>query len=139
MANPALPSHDATVIKTGSQNAGGEMLIEQAGTSTSANIHRRALGPSVDHLPRQFWSLLDYCGLHGRICPAPEAWNRLWEMLCARSPDRRPPMPPASTEPGNSRKWALVDHLLWSEQLGTLGEVEQFLRRLNADQWAMED
>ena len=63
MANPALPSHDATVIKTGSQNAGGEMLIEQAGTSTSANIHRRALGPSGDHLPRQFWALLDYCGL----------------------------------------------------------------------------
>ena len=111
------------------------MLIEKA--ATMKTVHRRALGPGVDHVPRQFWALLDYCAMDGRICPAPDAWHRMWQLLDARATDRKPSPPPAPDEPENSLKWALVDHLLWADQLGMFGEVEQYLRELTPDQWAM--
>jgi hypothetical protein len=113
------------------------MLIDEIATTT--NIHRRALGPGVDRLPRQFWALLDYCGMNDRICPAPKAWLRMWQLLDAVATDRRPPRPPAADEPGNSLKWALVDHLLWADQLGVFGKVDQFLRGLASDQWMVKD
>lgn len=113
------------------------MLIEQAGAMTM--VHRRALGPGVDCLPRRFWALLDYCGMDGRICPAPEAWHRMWALLDAMATDRKPAPPPAADEPGNSLKWALVDHLLWADQLGVFGKVDQFLRSLAPSQWVMAD
>ena len=113
------------------------MLIDEAGTQT--NVHRRALGPSVDNLPRPFWALLDYCGMEDRVCPTPEAWDGLWKLLHAGAADRKPPPPPAANEPGNSLKWALVDHLLWADQLGLLGEADQYLRSLAPSQWARKD
>ena len=113
------------------------MLIEETGTMNM--VHRRALGPDVDNLSRQFWSLLDYCGMEGRVCPAPEAWNRMWQLLDAVATNRKPPRPPAPDEPGNSLKWALVDHLLWADQLGVFGKVDQFLRSLAPGQWAMKE
>ena len=99
----------------------------------------RALGPCVDNLPRRFWALLDYCGMDGRICPAPTAWYRMWQLLDAVATGRKPPRPPAPDEPGNSLKWALVDHLLWADQLGMFGKVDQFLRSLAPDQWVITD
>ena len=113
------------------------MLIEEAGPTN--RVHRRALGPGVDRLPQRFWSLLDYCGAGGRICPAPEAWHRMWQLLDAMATDRKPPRPPAPDEPGNSLKWALVDHLLWADQLGVFDKVDQFLRSLGPSQWTMQD
>lgn len=113
------------------------MLIENAPAMNMA--HQRALGQAVDHLPQQFWALLDYCGMEGRVCPGPEAWHRMWKLLNARATDRKPPQPPAPDEPRNSLKWALVDHLLWADQLGMFGEIEQYLRRLAPGQWAMAD
>jgi hypothetical protein len=113
------------------------MLIENGAAMNM--VHRRALGQAVDHLPRQFWALLDYCGMEGRICPAPEAWHRMWKLLQTRVTDRKLPQPPAPDEPRNSLKWALVDHLLWADQLGMFGEVDLYLRGLGPDQWAMAD
>jgi hypothetical protein len=113
------------------------MLIEKSGATNRGQ--RRAVGPGVDHLPRQFWALLDYCGTEGRICPAPDAWHRMWKLLHATATDRKPPRPPAADEPGNSLKWALVDHLLWADQLGLFGHVDQYLRGLAPDQWAMAE
>ena len=37
------------------------MLIENSAVMN--RVHRRALGPGIDHVPREFWALLDYCGL----------------------------------------------------------------------------
>ena len=113
------------------------MMIGEAGTMTM--VHRRALGPGVDRLPRRFWALLDYCGMEGRVCPAPKEWARLWQLLDAVATDRKPAPPPASNEPGNSLKWALVDHLLWADQLGVFGKVDRFLRGLGPRQWVMKD
>jgi len=113
------------------------MLIEKDGATNL--VDRRALGPGVDHLPRQFWALLDYCAMERRICPGPQAWHHMWKLLHARATDRKPLQPPAPNEPGNSLKWALVDHLLWADQLGMLDEVDQYLRGLGPDQWTMAD
>jgi len=113
------------------------MLIENSAAMNRA--HHRALGPAVDNLSRQFWALLDYCGMEGRICPSPEAWHRMWKLLQARATDRKPLQPPAPDEPRNSLKWALVDHLLWADQLGMFGEIDQYLRGLAPGQWAMTD
>ena len=113
------------------------MLIETGAAMNMA--HHRALGPAVDRLPRQFWALLDYCGMEGRTCPTSEAWHRMWTLLNARATDRKPAPPPAPDEPRNSLKWALVDHLLWADQLDMFGEVDKYLRGLAADQWTMTD
>lgn len=113
------------------------MPIENA--TVLNRVHLRALGPAVDKLPRQFWALLDYCGMEGRVCPAPDAWRRMWQLLDACATDRKPLHPPAPDEPTNSLKWALVDHLLWADQLGLFGKVDHYLRGLAADQWTMAD
>ena len=135
MADLEQPLHAYPVVLRGPEC--GNMLIEDAAAMT--NVHRRALGPAVDNLPRQFWALLDYCGTEGRICPSPEAWHQMWKLLDARSTDRKPSHPPDPDEPRNSLKWALVDHLLWADQLSMFDEVDQYLRALVADQWAMAD
>ena len=100
-------------------------------------VHRRALGPCVDNLPRHFWALLDYCGAEGRICPAPQPWQRVWQLLDAVATDRQPAPPPAADEPTNSLKWALVDHLLLADQLGVFAKVDRYLRSLTPRQWMM--
>ena len=113
------------------------MLTEQARTTNF--VHRRSLGPAVDNLPPAFWSLLDHCGMGRRICPGPEAWDMLWKLLDASATGRKPPRPPAGTEPANSLKWALVDHLLWANELDMLDKVGQLLRSLGPGDWVMKD
>jgi hypothetical protein len=86
--------------------------------------------------------LLAYCAEHGRVCPVPQQWLRLWDVL----PNKRlggagwePSLPlilgawwEASDEEKQER---LAVHLRWAAEHDALGQVEQFLRSLPKTEW----
>jgi hypothetical protein len=86
--------------------------------------------------------LIAYCRENNRVCPLPEAWHRLWEML----PDRRqsgaawePAFPlilAAWYETSAMLKMVrLAEHIQWAEKDNALPEVAAFLRGLREDEW----
>ena len=87
-------------------------------------------------------SLITFCSRNGRVCPQPQKWNELWEML----PDRtrvglgwKPPLPlilAAWWETSSiEKKDRLKDHLIYAYQKGIMNEIDQFLRDLPDEQW----
>ena len=80
--------------------------------------------------------------IKGRVCPQPQRWHELWEML----PDKR--QKGASWEPALplilAAWWdtpALLKilrmraHIEWAAAHGCLDEVHSFLSELSEDQW----
>lgn len=87
-------------------------------------------------------SLLSFVRENGRVCPLPQKWNELWEML----PQRRragagwePPLPlilAAWDHTSDSEKQdRLALHLNWAAERRALNEVAQFLKSLPREQW----
>jgi hypothetical protein len=86
--------------------------------------------------------LVIYCRENGRVCPVPQQWNHLYELL----PDKRPrgagwepPVPlvlgawwEASDEAKHER---LELHLRWAAEHDALERVEGFLRSLAESEW----
>ena len=81
----------------------------------------------------------------GRVCPRPDHWNRLWELL----PDRRrvglgwePPVPLVlggwhfSSDDEKRERFRL--HLRWAEEKGAWEEVESLLSRMTPKDWHLE-
>jgi len=86
--------------------------------------------------------LLKYVASQGRVCPAPQRWNDLWELL----PNRKrvgggwdPPLPlilaPSLTNPALPVKMRLQEHIRYADTHGVLTNVDAFLRSLPEDQW----
>ena len=82
----------------------------------------------------------------GRICPQPQAWNRLWEAL----PDRtrqgagwEPPAPLILAAWGFSsegeKQARFEQHLQWAEQHGALERVCALLAKLSPADWHKEE
>ena len=87
-------------------------------------------------------SLVAYCREKDRVCPLPQRWNELWQML----PDRQrrgvgwePALPLILAAwhdtPGMLKMLRLEEHIEWAAQHGVLDEVAKFLRSLSEDQW----
>lgn len=87
-------------------------------------------------------SLLEYVKADGRICPMPDYWNKLWEML----PDKKhigrewkPPMPLTLAvwweTPLETKTMRLDRHIRYAAEHGILDEVDAYLRGLRSDQW----
>jgi len=87
-------------------------------------------------------SLIAFCRENGRVCPLPQLWNRLWEML----PDRlragagwQPPPPLILAAwhdtPAMLKMLRLTEHIEWAAKHGSLEVVETFLRGLCEDDW----
>ena len=81
----------------------------------------------------------------GRVCPQPQVWSRLWEML----PDRRrqgggwePPLPlilAAWWDSSNSSKQERFHlHLRWAHEHGAMDAVAALLASLQPEDWHME-
>ena len=90
----------------------------------------------------QLTLLLKYVQAEGRICPQPQRWNELWEML----PDKervglgwRPSLPLILGAWGHTsgfeKMLRLREHIEYAASKGVLGSVEHFLRSLPSDQW----
>ena len=90
----------------------------------------------------QLESLKEYCKEGERVCPTPQAWNELWEMLPNRSrvgSGWEPPLPlilGAWWHTSNLDKMLrLRQHLAWAAEHGSLPEIDVFLRSLEESSW----
>jgi hypothetical protein len=87
-------------------------------------------------------ALLEYVKADGRICPMPDFWNQLWEML----PDKKqvgvgwePSLPLILAAwwntPDFSKILRLDEHICYAAEHGVLDEVDSYLRSLTKEQW----
>lgn len=80
-----------------------------------------------------------------RVCPQPQRWNELWELL----PERK--RVGAGWEPSlplilgawwhtsdSEKRGRFLSHLRWAAKHGALSEVSSFVRSLGPDQWHHE-
>ena len=86
-------------------------------------------------------ALFEYVEAQG-WCPMPDAWNRLWEMLVARSRECGVPRPARPLilaawheAPLLMKRVRLLDQLEWATEYGILDAVDRFLRELPAAAW----
>jgi len=89
-------------------------------------------------------ALLEYVKSDGRVCPMPDYWNELWQML----PDRKqkssggwePALPLILATwwdtPALTKMIRLVEHINYATNAGILNDVDKFLRNLKPEQWA---
>ena len=86
--------------------------------------------------------LLAYVKADNRICPQPQLWNKLWQIL----PDRKrvgvgwepsaPLILAAWYEATDDQKSArLAEHVNWAHKHGQLEPIDTFLRALPEDDW----
>lgn len=87
-------------------------------------------------------SLITFCRRDQRVCPQPQRWQMLWEML----PNRRQvdgrwqPSPPLilaawhfSSDGEKMRR--LDEHLEWAERHGAIDAVADYLHNLDEGDW----
>jgi hypothetical protein len=87
-------------------------------------------------------SLVAYCRENGRVCPMPQVWNQLWEMLPNRTragSGWNPSLPLILAAwhdtPAILKMLRLAEHIEWAAQHGALEVVAKYLRSLPEDQW----
>lgn len=87
-------------------------------------------------------ALLEYVKADGRVCPMPDYWNQLWEML----PDKKrvgmgwePSLPLILAAwwdtPLLSKILRLDEHIRYAAEHGVLDDVDAYLRGLRPEQW----
>jgi hypothetical protein len=79
----------------------------------------------------------------GRICPQPQEWNRLWEMLPRQAGAGWEPSPPLilaawSHSSDEQKRERFRDHLRWTHDHGAFGKIEQFITSLKPSDWHTE-
>lgn len=91
-------------------------------------------------------SLIAYCRENARICPMPQRWKALWELL----PDRRrvgagwePALPLILAAwhgtPNLMKMLRVVEQIEWAAEHGALEKIATFLRGLREDEWFHRD
>jgi hypothetical protein len=87
-------------------------------------------------------SLIAYCQQNNRVCPMPQRWNGLWEMLPNRSrigAGWQPPPPLILAAwhetPAISKMSRLAAHIEWAAEHGALDPIARFLRELREEDW----
>jgi hypothetical protein len=97
---------------------------------------------SLGSPPTGFEQLVAYCRADGRVCPAPKAWKRLWDLLPEKlyvNGHWRPALPLilagwwASDDA--SKRARLIEHLTWARDHGALDDAKRFLFSLSGDEW----
>ena len=82
--------------------------------------------------------LLAYCRQQHRVCPVPQRWNELWELLSAGAETRpaRPLILAAWWHTSNLRKMLrLKDQITWAASHNRLADADVFLRALSEQEW----
>lgn len=87
-------------------------------------------------------SLVAYCRENNRVCPLPNLWKRLWEMLPNRvhvEAGWQPPLPLILAAwhdtPAMPKMLRLAGHIEWAAERGALESVGKFLRELREEDW----
>jgi len=88
--------------------------------------------------------VLTYAAANGRVCPQPQCWNKLWEMLPERkrSGGSWEPSAPlilaAWWEASDAQKRErLASHIRYAADHGALDTVAKYLASLTDEQWYM--
>ena len=87
-------------------------------------------------------SLIAFCRGNKRVCPMPQSWNALFEML----PNRKrtalgwePPLPLIleawDGTPGALKTLRLAEHIEWAAEQGALEIIAAYLHALPEDEW----
>ena len=90
-------------------------------------------------------ALLEYVSDNGRVCPLPNHWHQIWEML----PERRragggwePPVPLILggwwESSDDEKRERLALHIRWALERGVFRDVNRSLRELTEDEWHHE-
>ena len=79
---------------------------------------------------------------NNRVCPLPERWQHLYDMLPDKKRGSRgwQPSPPLTGSawigtPSLSKRMSLRDHIEWAASHGRLDEVFFYLKQLPEDEW----
>ena len=87
-------------------------------------------------------NLIAYCRENNRVCPMPQHWNTLWEMLPNRKREGsgwKPPLPLILAAwhdtPAISKMMRLAEHIEWAAKHGVLDRISAFLRQLPESGW----
>lgn len=86
-------------------------------------------------------ALLEYISSSGRVCPMPDAWNRLYGMLPGAhrvGGGWNPPLPlilAAWGSSDDSKRARFVEHIRYAESNGAFGAVDTYLRSLPENEW----
>jgi hypothetical protein len=86
--------------------------------------------------------LLTYCAEEGRVCPMPQPWHQLWDML----PDKKPvgagwdpPLPLILAAwwdvSDDAKRERFERHVRWAAEHDVLDQVGRFLRLLPERYW----
>jgi hypothetical protein len=90
--------------------------------------------------------LLDFCKSNGRVCPMPQRWNELWEMLPNRTrvgAGWKPALPLILAAwheaPFLTKMLRLQEHIEWADKHASLDAISIFLRGLPETEWLHVD
>jgi len=91
-------------------------------------------------------SLLAYVQADGRVCPQPQLWNTLWEMLPGKERDGASWKPALPLILGawwhtnaSEKQLRFREHVEYAAQRGVLDVVDSFLRDLTPEQWYTQE
>lgn len=91
-------------------------------------------------------SILQFIDDSQRVCPQPQKWNELWNLLpnkTRKGAGWNPPAPlilAAWWETSDSeKKERLKEHILYAKNNDTLDKIILFLRSLEPNEWYYED
>lgn len=86
-----------------------------------------------------------YCVERGRVCPVPQRWQALYELLPERRQVGAGYIPPAPLILGGwwyssdlEKRQRLQEHILWAAEHDAIERVAQFLYGLNESEWHHE-
>lgn len=86
-------------------------------------------------------SLIAYCQENKRVCPMPQKWNDLYNILPnkKRDGDREPALPLILAAwhdtPALSKMLRLQEHVEWADKHGALEKISTFLKGLGEADW----
>jgi hypothetical protein len=86
--------------------------------------------------------VVNYCKDNNRVCPMPQKWNELWEMLPAKKQTGAGWEPAAPLilaawhdTPALSKMLRLEAHIRWADKYGALKDVARYLSELDEEDW----
>lgn len=97
---------------------------------------------SENHLNK----LIKYTTSKGRVCPMPQQWTKLWEMLPNKErvgAGWQPSLPLILAAwydtSDREKRNRLLSHIKYASEQGVLNQIDEYLRSLSKDEWYMED
>lgn len=87
-------------------------------------------------------TLKEYCSLNERVCPLPNPWLNIWNMLPNKKRngnDWNPSLPLIlgawHDTPNLLKILRIFEHIEWADANGVIDEVDDYLRSLDESSW----